>query len=126
MAATPLLSRQDFLTNHVSAVDKCSICLEFFDSEHKTIQSLSPHANKHIFGEAWLRDWLQSDHENANKCPNCRQVLSHHVTKVGVGTNSRMASAYHIADATVFNNTAGVSKNSAEQVVRLLNHLIRR
>lgn len=56
-------------------VNKCTICLEPFDTNHSPVRFTAPASCNHIFGQGCLMAWLTSGDDNSNKCPTCRRIL---------------------------------------------------
>jgi hypothetical protein len=71
-----LPTRSRWVRNHFEVLAECSICFERFDHRgHAPARLTGQNSCSHIFGSSCLRRWVESDHENANKCPSCRRVL---------------------------------------------------
>ncbi|KAF1844543.1 uncharacterized protein K460DRAFT_404836 [Cucurbitaria berberidis CBS 394.84] len=70
-----LPSRDSFIANQINVTTECSLCYEGFDENHAPARITGPMACNHVFGATCLRDWLMSDHPNANTCPMCRATL---------------------------------------------------
>ncbi|KAF1918018.1 hypothetical protein BDU57DRAFT_537630 [Ampelomyces quisqualis] len=73
-ALNSLPTKTDFMANHIEKLETCGICYEPFDATHVAtrIQGLKC---QHIFGWTCLNKWLNSNAEQSNTCPMCREVL---------------------------------------------------
>lgn len=74
---------EQWLDNHLEVVEKCSICLEPFDSIHCPARITGVKSAKqcgHIFGGKCIREWMSSGwhNDNAGKCPLCRVTYFRH------------------------------------------------
>ncbi|KAF2243270.1 hypothetical protein BU26DRAFT_554810 [Trematosphaeria pertusa] len=69
-----LPTKASFLRDNLHVTDSCDICHEPFDATHHPTRICTAMC-KHTFGSTCLAKWFNSDQENNNKCPTCRQAL---------------------------------------------------
>ena len=75
MPAQALPTKDDFVANHLEAIQHCDICHEPFDEEHVATRIRGLNQCQHIFGSTCLQKWIDSNSPQANSCPKCREVL---------------------------------------------------
>jgi hypothetical protein len=69
-----LPTRAEFLRKDVNVVEDCAICHEAFSSTHQPARITNSKCT-HIFGARCIRKWSNSNNEQANTCPLCREEL---------------------------------------------------
>jgi len=65
-----VLTKQDFL-NNLETFEHCDICYEAFDEVHVPTRTKC----NHLFGASCLKKWFDSNEEQSNTCPKCREPM---------------------------------------------------
>jgi hypothetical protein len=74
MSANSLPTKAHFFANHLEKLEACGICHELFDTTHVAMH-IQGRKCQHIFGESCLYEWLNSNAEQSNTYPMCREKL---------------------------------------------------